>query len=318
MGETGTARPVRGDTVVEVRGLTKRIGTRTILREIGFDIRAGEVLGFIGPNGSGKTTTIRCMAGLMRMDAGRVTIQGHDVHRDFERAMAHVGCMVENPELYKYMSGYANLRHFARMYPDVGLARVREVVERVGLGKRIRGKVKTYSLGMRQRLGIAQAILHRPAVLLLDEPANGLDPEGIRDLRLLLRTLADEEGMAILVSSHLLAELEQFCDRVVVIRSGVVVAEGRMDDLLRTSEEATVEVAFTVDDPERALALLAPATTGARLLPDGTLVAGCAATTVPGCVAALVGGGIAVSAVVPRTASLEDRYMQMTGGAGID
>ena len=318
MGETAKAPPAKGEKVVEVRGLVKRFGARTILREVGFEVRAGEVLGFIGPNGSGKTTTIRCMAGLMRMDGGQVRILGHDVHKDFEKAIAQVGCLVENPELYKYMSGYANLLHFSRMYPDVSRERIREVVARVGLEKPIRNRVKTYSLGMRQRLGIAQAILHRPAVLLLDEPANGLDPEGIRDLRLLLRSLADQEGMAILISSHLLSELEQFCDRVVVIRSGLVIAEGEMESLLQSAVQSPVEVAFTVGSPERALEVLGGVQEGVVFLEGSVVVVRCLQEEVPEKVAALVGGGVAVLSVVPRSASLEDRYLQMAGGGGIE
>jgi ABC-2 type transport system ATP-binding protein len=312
------AASVKGEAVVQVDRLVKRFGTRVVLHDVGFEIRAGEVLGFIGPNGSGKTTTIRCIAGLMRMDAGSVRIQGHDVHADFERAIAEVGCLVENPEFYKYMSGLANLKQFARMYPDVDASRVERVVARVGLEKRIRSRVKTYSLGMRQRLGIAQAILHRPTVLLLDEPANGLDPEGIRDLRLLLRSLADEEGMAILVSSHLLSELEQLCDRVVVLRSGRVIGEGDMASMLAATGSVPCEVAFTVGSPAHALEVLGGARPGLARLEGETVVVTCLREEVPEKVAALVGAGIAVLAVIPSTASLEDRYLQMAGGGGVE
>lgn len=318
MARTAAATPGRGGAVVQVEGLVKRFGTRTVLRDVGFEVRAGEVLGFIGPNGSGKTTTIRCMAGLMRMDGGHVRIQGHDVRRDFERAIAEVGCLVENPELYKYMSGLANLRHFARMHADVDASRIGEVVVRVGLEKRIRSKVKTYSLGMRQRLGIAQAILHRPSVLLLDEPANGLDPEGIRDLRVLLRSLADEEGMGILISSHLLSELEQFCDRVVVLRSGMVVGESTMEDLRRAADETGDEIAFTVGDPDRAVEVLGGPQEGAVQAFGNVVVVRCPRSEVPAKVAALVAAGVAVNAAVPRKVSLEERYLQMAGGGGID
>src|SRR5436309_11296705 len=200
--------------MLSARNLTKVIGDRTIVDGASFDLNAGEVFGFLGPNGAGKTTTIRMLVGLIKPTAGSVSICGFNVRRDFEKALSNVGCIVENPDLYRFMTGRENLEHFARM-----LRAAPEEIERVGelvaLSHRLDQRVGTYSLGMRQRLGIAQALLGHPKVLILDEPANGLDPAGIREIRELLRSLAGD-GMSGFVSRHLLAEIELMGDRVAI------------------------------------------------------------------------------------------------------
>ncbi len=175
------------EPVVRLKNVTKRIGKKTIIDDLTFDVPQGEIFGFLGPNGAGKTTTIRMMVGLMSITQGDIWIQGKSIHSQFKQAIRHVGAIVENPELYKYLSGYRNLIHYARMTPGVSKQRIDEVVQLVRLEERIHDKVGTYSLGMRQRLGVAQALLHRPSLLILDEPTNGLDPAGIRELRDYLR-----------------------------------------------------------------------------------------------------------------------------------
>src|ERR1051325_10763356 len=212
-------------------GLTKVIGQRTIVDNASFELRHGEVFGFLGPNGAGKTTTIRMLVGLIRPTAGRVTICGHDLRRDFEKAMRCVGCIVENPDLYRFMTGRENLEHIARML-RVPHSEIPRVAELVALEHRLDQRVGTYSLGMRQRLGIAQALLGDPQLLILDEPANGLDPAGIREIRTLLRRLAEERGMAVFVSSHLLAEVELMCDRVAILHKGKILRSGNVRDLI--------------------------------------------------------------------------------------
>lgn len=168
------------DTVVELEGVTKKIRGKTIIDNLSFRVRRGEVYGFLGPNGAGKTTTIRMIVGLMSMTSGRIRIEGHDIRTDRAKAMTHVGAVVENPELYKFMSGRKNLLHFARLSgKSISEERIEEIVRLVELENAIDKKVKNYSLGMRQRLGIAQALLHDPSILILDEPTNGLDPAGI-------------------------------------------------------------------------------------------------------------------------------------------
>src|SRR6478672_4103793 len=191
-------------TALSAKELTKVIGSRTIVDNVSFDVNAGEVFGFLGPNGAGKTTTIRMLVGLIKPTHGSVEICGLDVRHRFEEAMRCVGCIVENPDLYRFMTGRENLEHFARML-GTGNGEVDRVSSLVGMSHRLDQRVGTYSLGMRQRLGIAQAMLGKPRLLILDEPANGLDPAGIREIRELLRRLANEQGMAVFVSSHLLA-----------------------------------------------------------------------------------------------------------------
>lgn len=226
--------------IVHVHQLTKRIRNKTLVDRISFELFPGEVFGLLGPNGAGKTTTIRMIVGLIRMSEGDVTINGHSIRTNFREAISHIGAIVENPEMYKYMSGLHNLRHFARMTgrETVSEKRIAEIVQLVGLTSAIHDKVKTYSLGMRQRLGIAQALLHQPAVLILDEPTNGLDPAGIRDMRLLVRKLAEEEGIAVLVSSHLLAEMELLCDRFGIVMQGRMTDTFALNDLQSSKDDA--------------------------------------------------------------------------------
>lgn len=225
---------------LKIDHLTKVIGKKTIIDDISFDVFPGEVFGFLGPNGAGKTTTIRMIVGLIKPTNGTVSICGFSVERQFVQAMNQIGAIVENPELYKFMSGRENLNAFARMLPGVDEPRIQEVIDLVDLTARIDDKVKTYSLGMRQRLGIAQAMLNNPRVLILDEPTNGLDPMGIRDLRLFIRRLVEETGLSVLVSSHILAEIELLADRVAIMSRGKIVKVGTVEELIH-------ELASTVD-----------------------------------------------------------------------
>ena len=189
----------------------------------------GDILGFIGPNGAGKTTTIKLILGLQSITSGKVYINGYDIEENFKKAIENVGTIVENPDLYMYMSGYENLKLVANLYKNVDKKRIDEIVKLVGLENRIKDKVSKYSLGMRQRLGIAQALLHRPKLLILDEPTNGLDPEGIKEVKVLLKKLAEQENMAILISSHNLAELDTFCNKISIIKNGEIVETNDID-----------------------------------------------------------------------------------------
>lgn len=189
----------------------------------------GDILGFIGPNGAGKTTTIKLILGLQNITSGKVYINGYDIEENFKKAIENVGTIVESPDLYMYMSGYENLKLLANLYKNVDKKRIDEIVKLVGLENRIKDKVSKYSLGMRQRLGIAQAILHKPKLLILDEPTNGLDPEGIKEVKVLLKKLAEQENMAILISSHNLAELDTFCNKISIIKNGEIVETNDID-----------------------------------------------------------------------------------------
>lgn len=207
--------------ILECQNLCKRFGKKQILKDVSFEIDEKDILAFIGPNGSGKTTTIKLILGLQNIDSGSVKINGYDVEKDFVKSIEKVGAIVENPDTYMYLSGWQNLKLVANLYKGVTDDDLKTIVKTVGLENRIYDKVSKYSLGMRQRLGIARALVNKPNLLVLDEPTNGLDPEGIKDLRILLKRLA-KEGMGILISSHNLAELESFCNKVLIIDNGVI------------------------------------------------------------------------------------------------
>ena len=230
--------------VLSAEGLAKKYGEREVVTDATFALHRGEVFGFLGPNGAGKTTTIRMLVGLVKPTRGRAVIDGHDVQKEFEAAMRRVGCIVETPDLYKFLTGRENLEHFARMIGDGAEGRIDTLAALVKMDERLDDVVKTYSLGMRQRVGIAQALLSDPAVLILDEPTNGLDPAGIREMRELIRRLADEHGLAVFVSSHLLAEIEKMVDRVAIVHRGRTLATGTLEEVMgggRSLEEVFLE-----------------------------------------------------------------------------
>ncbi len=231
-------------SILKVEKLCKKIRKKDILKDVSFEINEGDILAFIGPNGAGKTTTIKCVLGLQRISSGQVFINGYDINKDFVHAISKVGALVEEPDVYFYLSGLENLKMQARMYPHVVMDDILRVVELVGLEDRIHDKVSKYSLGMRQRLGIAIALLHSPNLLLLDEPTNGLDPEGIKDLRILLKRLA-KSGVGILISSHNLSELETFCNRVLIISKGEILEESSIEEIKNLDENKYI---LKVDD----------------------------------------------------------------------
>lgn len=234
------------EKLLECKNLYKSFGKKQILKDVSFEINKGDILAFIGPNGSGKTTTIKMILGLQKIDSGSVIINGYDVEKDFIKAIEKVGCIVENPDSYMYLSGYQNLLLKANCYDNIDKNKINEVVEIVGLKNRINDKVSKYSLGMRQRLGIALALLNDPNILILDEPTNGLDPEGIKDLRNLLKKLA-KEGIGVLISSHNLAELDSFCNKVCIINNGMIIDTGDAKSFKQTDSKYLFIVDNTKD-----------------------------------------------------------------------
>ena len=242
------------DSILKVQSLHKKIGSAQIVDGVSFEIRRKEIFGLLGPNGAGKTTIIRMITGLINRTGGTVMVNGFSLDESFEKALDQIGAIVENPEFYKYMTGRKNLLHYARMSRHaISPERIDEVIKLVKLEQVIDKKVKTYSLGMRQRLGVAQAILHKPALLIFDEPTNGLDPQGIKEFRDHLKYLANE-GVAILVSSHLLSEMQLMCDRFAIIEKGKLVYDE--DNQLNEVTEDASEVAFTVSDVQAAKQIL--------------------------------------------------------------
>lgn len=244
------------ETAIKLNHVSKNFGKRRVVDDLCLETHTGEVFGFLGPNGAGKTTTIKMLVGLIDFDEGEISICGADVRTQFEKAMANVGGIVENPELYRYMTGLQNLRQYARMRKGVTEERIREVVELVGLTNRIHEKVSKYSLGMRQRLGVAQSLLHHPKVLILDEPTNGLDPAGIRELRDILRNLAHRENVCVMVSSHLMSEMQLMCDRVGIIVKGKLLQVTSVEELIHQTKKNAGRYRYFVDNAAHAAQVL--------------------------------------------------------------
>ncbi|UFJ41668.1 ABC transporter ATP-binding protein [Brevibacillus humidisoli] len=307
------------EVVLSVTHLQKRMGGKPIIEDITFDVYAGEVFGFLGPNGAGKTTTIRMLTGLASADGGHILIDGHSLVDRFPEAIRQVGCIVENPEMYKFMSGRENLEHYARMSGGISAERIEEVIRFVDLWQAIDDKVKTYSLGMRQRLGIAQALLHRPKLLILDEPTNGLDPAGIRELRRTIRRLAQEEGLAVFVSSHLLSEIELMCDRVAIINKGKVISVGFVRELMERYADQ-VDWQLTEGGQEKAVEVLnrLSSVTEVWTLPDGTIRCKMDVERIDEANKALVDAHVGVVQIVSRSVTLEDLFLLLTGGGASD
>lgn len=300
-------------SVVQLQHATKRIGGKNIVNDLSFDIPAGEVFGFLGPNGAGKTTTIRMMVGLIKISQGDIFIKGHSITKDFNRAIRNVGAIIENPDLYKYLTGYQNLKHYARMASGVSKTRIDEIIEIVGLKERIQDKVSTYSLGMRQRLGIAQALLHRPSLLILDEPTNGLDPAGIHELRNYLKKLAHEEGVAVFVSSHLLSEMELMCDRVGIIQQGKLIRIQSIQDFIQSSGASRVCVTVEPTQAEQAKRLIG--TLNKAALPagqPGQLLIQMNKDEIPSVNKLLMEAGIQIYSIQMQEQTLEDKFLEIT------
>ena len=220
--------------ILKCSNLKKQIKNQIIVENISFSINKGDIVGFIGPNGAGKTTIIKLILGLMKLSEGKVFINGFDIEKDFIKAIKKVGSIVENPDLYMYLSGYDNLKIIANNYKNISKDRIHEVIKIVGLENRIKDKVSTYSLGMRQRLGIAEAILNQPDLLILDEPTNGLDVEGIIEIRNLIKQLS-QQGMAIFISSHNLTEIDNLCNRIIAIKNGKIIADDTIENFTTIS-----------------------------------------------------------------------------------
>ncbi len=242
---------MENNVVLKVLNITKNFGTRTAVNNVSFEIKQGEIYGLIGQNGAGKTTIIRMITGLCKPTSGSVYICGYNVETDFEKAIKNVGAIIENPELYSYMSGMDNLKYFASLYGNISQQKLENIVKVVGMENRINDKVKNYSLGMKQRVGIAQALVNSPKLLILDEPTNGLDPNGIKEMRMFLKRLAKENNIAILISSHILAEMQLICDRVGIIDNGLIVENKTMKEL-QQKVNSKMQIAIKVNYPNYA------------------------------------------------------------------
>ena len=309
---------MNNEPIISLSNVTKVIGRTTIIDNLTFDVPKGEIFGFLGPNGAGKTTTIRMIVGLMSITKGQILIKGKNIKTEFEQAIRHVGAIVESPEMYKYLSGYQNLVHYARMVPGVTKERIDEVVSLVKLENRIHDKVKKYSLGMRQRLGVAQALLHQPSLLILDEPTNGLDPAGIRELRDYLRHLTRTEGISVVVSSHLLSEMELMCDRVAILQRGKLVEVMPIQEFTRGNDQIQT-YHIQAQPPEQALVTIRKmdGVVEVKLIQDGLVEVTTERECIPEILVALMENRIRIYGVQMISQTLEERFLEITGGRQI-
>ncbi len=302
--------------VLEIQGISKTMGKRKVVDNVSFTVNAGEVFGFLGPNGAGKTTTIKMALGLLSIDEGEVFINGHSVKKEYEKALEKVGGIIENPEMYGYLTGMTNLQLFARMHGSISRQRIEEVVKQVKLGNRVHDKVRKYSLGMRQRLGVAQAILHAPNLLILDEPTNGLDPVGIKELRDTLRGLAETKNVAVLVSSHLLSEMELMCDRIGIIDNGRMIDVKTLQDIHESTQTVLSSYTIEVSDPQVARAVLTGYNDQLVLAEQGGLLSFDAMREdIAKINRLLVQHDVDVYSITSQQKTLEDAFMEVTNGS---
>lgn len=310
-------------TALTINNITKKFGKRTVLDHVSFEAYTGEVLGLLGPNGAGKTTLIKLITGLLSIEEGEIDILGNSLEKNYEDAMRNLGAIVENPEMYKYMTGMQNIMQYARMRGNISKERIDEVVELVGLTNRIHEKIGKYSLGMRQRLGVALSLLHSPGILILDEPTNGLDPAGIKQLRDIITNIAHTQDVCVMVSSHLMSEMELMCDRVAIINKGKLISIDSIENMLQTAKGDTIIYSYNVSDCEQAKSVILNMNLDYNLqvtdtnhfvvylpLEDNKKIA--ASIT-----ASLIQSEISVYSVIPKeTKKLEDAFIEITSEGG--
>jgi len=300
------------NNVLELNDVHKSFGKIEIIKGISFEVKEGEVYGFLGPNGSGKTTTIRMIVGLIKPNSGNIRINGYDVQKQFVKAVSSVGCIVENPDMYLDFTGRENLNIFAKLYGNVDSKRIDEVVEIIGLKDRIDDKVKKYSLGMKQRLGLGQALLPKPKLLILDEPTNGLDPLGIIDFRNIVKSLANEYNTAVFVSSHILSEIEQLCDKVAFIDNGLIKSIEKINGL---SSNSTEKIILKINEIEKAKQLLEEVSFVKKVEEkEGSLIITADKDCYSMLITILSAKGIQILDINRIHQNLEDRFMEISGG----
>lgn len=291
--------------ILKCSNLNKSFGRKKILNNVSLSLDEGDVLGFIGPNGAGKTTTIKLILGLQSIDSGTVTICGYDIKKEFTKAIKNVGGIIESPDMYMYLSGYDNLKLIANLY-GVSKEKIDEVVKLVGLEKRIYDKVSKYSLGMRQRLGIAASLLNNPKLLILDEPTNGLDPEGNKQIRNLILKLS-KKGIAILVSSHALSELESIVNKVVIIQKGSIVETSTLEEVKKSKNSYYIFEVDKIKDIDNI-----------EKISENSFKVNINREEIPEFINKLIDKKIKIYSIYEDKLSLEDAFLKRTGGNQID
>ncbi|WP_411678746.1 ABC transporter ATP-binding protein [Clostridium thailandense] len=302
--------------IIEVKGLSKSFGKRLVVDNVNLTVKEGDIYGFLGQNGSGKTTTIRMLLNLIHPDNGNIKLNTYDLKKNFHKAIEKVGAIVEMPKFYNYLSGRKNLELMANLIPNIKDGKVDEVLEMVGMLNRAKDKVKTYSLGMRQRLGIANALLNDPKLIILDEPTNGLDPQGMKEIRDMIYNLAVKNNITFFISTHLLHEVEQVCNKVAILHQGRILAEGNVADMLNLELEI---IDVYTPSPDRMI----------DIIKDCDYIK--SYEKLPKCVRVKMEKGFSaklnyllafnnleVQYLIPQSQSLESVFIKLTGGMQID
>ena len=304
--------------VLEIKNVTKKFGKKTVVDDLSFSVNEGEIMGFLGPNGAGKTTVIKMAMGLLKITEGSISVCGYDIKKDYEKAAQNFGGIIENPEMYPELKGKTNIEVFSQLYDNVDKKRIDEVIDIVGLKDRINDPIKKYSLGMRQRIGVAQAIIHNPKLLILDEPTNGLDPAGIKELRDMLKKLA-KKGTAVLVSSHLLSEMELMCDRVCIIDKGKMVdikdLSGKSNASEKVNEEEAFEYVYDTDNVGKVVEILKQNEKEASVIEEMVHVQ-MTRDEVARINKELIKQDVNIYTVTKKSKSLEDMFMETTHSLG--
>ncbi len=298
-------------SILKVTNLNKKFGNKEVLKDVSFEINEGDILAFIGPNGAGKTTTIKCILGLQRLTKGSITINGYDIKKNFVKAIEKTGCIVESPDVYMYLTGYENLKLQASLYANIKEDSLTNIIRLVGLENRIYDKVSKYSLGMRQRLGIAISLVNNPNLLILDEPTNGLDPEGIKELRELLLKLS-KRGMGILISSHNLSELESFCNKVCIISKGEIIEENSISKIKEVDENKYI---IKLNDTKKTKKLL---NSNDKIVDDNYIEVIKDEKEIAEFIKVLVNNNLDIYEVKKEVLTLEEAFMNRAGGKKID
>lgn len=300
------------NTVLEIKNVSKYFGRKKIIDNITLDVKEGEIYGFLGPNGAGKTTTIKMALGLLSIDEGNIIINGNDIKKHFEKAMENIGGIVENPDMYNYMTGRENLKLYARIR-NVKKERIDEVIKLVDMEKAADQKVGKYSLGMKQRMGLALTLLHSPKVLILDEPTNGLDPVGIKSLRNILKNIVKEEKTAIFVSSHIIGEMQAMCDKIAMIKDGKIIKISDIDTLLKHSENDKVECVVKAKQLDKAFKLIKDELTDEVKKDDNEITFKINKEDISKITKLLVSNDVDVESITEKETTLEDIFFDTTG-----
>ncbi|EKQ51507.1 MULTISPECIES: ABC transporter ATP-binding protein [unclassified Clostridium] len=295
--------------ILLIDNVHKSIKNKEIVKGISFSINEGEVLGFLGPNGAGKSTTLRMIVGLSSPTSGKILIDGYSITKDYVKAMSKVGCIIEGPDMYNYLSGLENLNMLASMNKNVSKDDIIKAIKLVDMQNRINDKVSTYSLGMKQRLGLAQALIHKPKLLILDEPTNGLDPSGINEFRHIIKDLAKKENIAVLISSHLISEVELMCDTVAIIKSGTLLKYSSVSELVNDKE-----VFFVLSDNRKGMEILKNKWNIDSLLKDDKIVAKIDISKLEEINLSFIQEGLMIKFVNSNQRTLEDLFLSLTEG----